>query len=83
MADRIDSVAVDQLLLYVIEEVRLTDRFVALAWVKFDRGAGCLIGLLGGYIALLFHLTDYLVAALDRGGWIEQRVVEGGSLGKS
>ena len=80
VADPVDAVAIDQLLLDVVEEVGLAALRVGIGRLQPEPA------LLGqpaagrGDVAEVRHLREHLVAALARSGRVEQRVVLGGRL---
>ncbi len=79
-AHGVDPVAVDQLVLDVVEEVGLAVLEVVAGDVEAEAAALGRLGTLGRDVAELRHLPQHLVAAGQRRARVEDRVVLGGRL---
>ena len=83
LADRVDAVVGDQLVLDVVEEVGLADAAVGVGAVQLQRPLVALDSPVLRDVAELGHLLNHLVAALLRTDRVEQRVVLGRRLRKA
>ena len=82
-ADHAHAVALDQLLLHVVEEVRLAPGRVTRAALEPERGLGGVARLGRRDVPVVDHCLQHLVAALDCGGRVAERVVLRGRLGQA
>ena len=80
LAVHADAVALDQLVLHVVEEVRLTARREAVCRVQLDRLGRRVGGIRLGDVAVVGHRLEDLVAALQRRALVLERVVLRGRL---
>ena len=78
--DRVGPVLLDQLLLYVVEEVLLSDLVVARAALEAEAAADHLLVLGSIDVALLLHRVQHQVAALGGPLGVDERVVLRGRL---
>ena len=80
VADGVDPVAVDQLLLDQVEEEGVVDHLVLVAGIEAEALVDRLAVFLGGDVALFLHRPQHLVAPLGRRRRVEEGVVFGGRL---
>ncbi len=81
LADGVDPVLLDQLLLDEVEEVGLADLLVAVAGIEVDALVDRVLVLALADVSLLLHLFQHLVAALQGRPRVLQRVVQRRRLG--